>query len=392
MDPRTLDLAAEFCSLVGSPDLLTYLGAQASDEAATVRAKLKKRRKYMQGMQGNPKYKKEALFLIKHFGALNDVLGDVDAYLADTRRRAESEHLPVLEMTVRGVLAGGGLTPEQEQFLRHNAMQLGISEATFEDILRKLAKEAGVPLVGGLPTPPPAPTRGQATDLYAILGVDAGATASDIALAYQQKRTESEVSGEATPDYIRKLDIARKVLTNEAARHQYDLTAARTGPPARAREVAPPMPASSRAATAPPVRRVSQPDRPSSMASRLEILGEPIRILKVSGGTATAVIRIRNGGEGAMSGKAEADVPWMRVQPTDLDPEAVEQDLHIEVDAADIPDNATTAVVTILTEKGERARVVFEVQRRSLAPVVIGVGVLVVVALAVGAGLMLQFL
>jgi len=388
MDPRTLDLAAEFCTLVGSPDLLTYLGAQAGDDPVSVRAKLKKRRKYMQGMQGNPKYKKEALFLIKHFGALNDALGNLEAYLEDTRRRSESEHLPVLEMTVRGVLAGGGLTPEQEQFLRHNAIQLGISEQTFEEILRRMAKEAGVPLVGGLPTPPPAPMRGQATDLYAILGVDQGATASDIAVAYQQRRTEAEVSGGATPDFIRKLDIARKVLTNEAARQQYDLTAARTGPPARAREVVPPT---SRAATAPPVQRSVEPAVTANL-SRLEILGEPVRLLKIGGaGQAEASITIRNGGEGLMAGTAEADVPWMRVSPQRLDPEAVEQELTIRVAADAVPDNATTAVVTIVTDKGERARVVFEVQRSNLGPILVGGVVAGAVVLAIAAGLYLQF-
>jgi len=389
MDPRTLDLAAEFCSLVGSPDLVAYLGADPSDDPASVRAKLKKRRKYMQGMQGNPKYKKEALFLIKHFGALNDALGDLPTYLADTRQRSESEHLPVLEMTIRGVLAGGGLSREQEQFLRHNAVQLGVSEATFEEILRRLAREAGVPLVGGLPTPPPAPVRGQATDLYAILGVDQGATESDIAVAYQQKRTEAEVSGKATPDVIRKLDIARKVLTNEAARQQYDLTAARTGPPARSREVVPPT---SRAATAPPVRRTTNPPPSSAGASRLEILGEPVRLLTVSGtGQVAATVTIRNGGEGPMAGRVEADVPWMRVEPAELDPDAVEQDIRVVLAASEIPDNATTAVVTIVTRKGERARVVFEVQRSNLWPLIIGLVVASVVALAAAAGLYLQF-
>jgi hypothetical protein len=397
MNPRNLDLAAEFCSLVGAPDLLSYLGVEADADEASARSKLKKRRKYMQGMQGNPKYKQEALFLIKHFAALNEVLGDLPAYRAEARRRSESEHLPVLEMTVRGVLAGGGLTEEQEEFLRHNAIALGVSERTYEEILRRLAKEAGVPLVGGLPTPPPVPERGEARDLYQLLRIPPSASPSEVAEAYQQRRTEAEVSGKASPELIRKLDIAKKVLTNAAARQQYDLTAARTGPPARTREVVPPS-GPQYAATAPPVRRRGSHDPESlppgqrSLSSRLEVLGEPVRSVSVGGGPHTAEpIRLRNGGSGPMMGKVSADVPWVELSPTTLDPDAEEQQIEVTIDGSAVPEAAvSTAVVTIVTEKGERARVVLEVQRSSRGPLIIGAIVVAVLLAAAAVGLALQ--
>src|SRR5690606_1765364 len=121
-----------------------YLGVPEDTASGEARQKLKARRKYMQGMQGNPKYKQEALYLIKHFAALDAVLSDPAAYLTDARRRAESVHLPILEMTVRGVLAGGNLTAEQEEYLRRNAVELGVSEPTFDALLDRLTREMGV--------------------------------------------------------------------------------------------------------------------------------------------------------------------------------------------------------------------------------------------------------
>jgi len=387
MDPRSYELAAEFCSLVGTGSLLEYLEIDASTSAEDARSKLKKRRKYMQGMQGNPKYKQEALFLIKHFGPLNEALGDIPAYAKQVQRETESEHLPVIEMTIRGVLAAGGLNQDQRDFLAHNARQLGISEATFEELLRRLAKEAGVPLQGGLPTPMPPP--GRVTDLYAILGVDNTASVQQIEDAYMARR--ATIPGDQA-ERLRKLDIARKVLSNEAARVQYDQTAARTGPPARTREHLPPAPS----ATAPPVRPRSEgPPRPSGGAveeSRLEILGDPVRMLPTQGRGSEQLIRIRNGGTGTMPGKALADVPWLQVEPKELDPHAAEQDVMVRVLSEQVPDGASTAVVTILTERGERARVVFEVQHRSNSQLLIGALVLGVLAIAAGIGIALQFL
>jgi len=387
MDPRSYELAGEFCSLVRAPSLLTYLEVDDSTSSEDARAKLKKRRKYMQGMQGNPKYKQEALFLIKHFGPLNEALGDIAAYTKHVQRQAESEHLPVIEMTIRGVLAAGGLNQEQRDFLQHNAEQLGMSEATFDETLRRLAREAGVPLQGGLPTPLPAP--GRSTDLYAILGVDNGATVQQIDDAYAERR--AMVPGDQA-EQLRKLDIARKVLSNEAARSQYDQTAARTGPPARTREHLPTVPS----ATAPPVRpRTDLPPSPAGGAvqeSRLEILGDPVRILPTSGRGSEQLIRIRNGGVGPMPGKALADVPWLQVEPRELDPHAAEQDVMVRVLSDQVPEGASTAVATILTDRGERARVVFEVQHKSNSNLLIGAFVLGVLAIAAGIGIALQFL
>ena len=145
MEPRDLEATAEFCRIVGASNLVVYLGLDSQAEPETLRAKLRARRKFMQGMQANPKYKREALFLIRHFSNLQTVLQDVPAYLADAARRAESVHLPVLEMTIRNALLDGPLTPDREAYLLRNAVELGVSEATFRDLVERAALSLGPP-------------------------------------------------------------------------------------------------------------------------------------------------------------------------------------------------------------------------------------------------------
>ncbi len=139
MDANPFDVADEFCRLVQTPSLLDYLGVGPDGSSADALEKLKARRKHMQGMQSNPKYKKEALFLIKNFGALSDVLVDLRVYQDDISRRAESGNLHILELTLRGMVAGSKrITRDQEQFLRKNAKELRISEAAYTRLLKRL--------------------------------------------------------------------------------------------------------------------------------------------------------------------------------------------------------------------------------------------------------------
>ncbi|HHO51575.1 MAG TPA: hypothetical protein ENK18_12050 [Deltaproteobacteria bacterium] len=366
MELRDLDNAAAFCELVGAPHLLTYLGLTEEVDPAEARAKLKSRRKFMQGMQANPKYRREALFLIKHFSSLSTVLEDGPAYLRDVRRRTESEHLPVLEMTVRGVLAGGGLGAQQEAYLRHNALSLGVSEETFREVLERIADEMQISLEGD-----PLSHAPSSQDLYKLLGVDPRATPVEVVDAYGHRIAELQPGD---PERER-LALAKEVLSNEESRRHYDLTTARTGPPARTRETV----------------RPTQPrlEAPGGV-SRLELLGDPVRTLSLRADPAEATIQLRNGGTGSMGGRAEADVPWLIVTPDQLDPSAAEQQILVRLDRGALTDEATAGVVTIETERGERASVVFELQRGPTAGNVIGLLAFMLLIFLFVAGLVLQ--
>lgn len=371
MRPEDLELAAEFCKMVGVPDLLTYLGLDEQTDPTEIRVQLKARRKFMQGMQSNPKYKREALFLIKNFSSLNEVLADLPAYLGDAHRRAESEHLPVIEMTVRGVLAGGSVSEDQLDYLRRNATELGVSEATFTELLDRVGGEFGIKFNEGQADSSSPISAGSASgspplDLYQLLGVSNTANEDDVRIAYHRRLDELDAlrNKSEQESMRRRIEIARKVLENEAARRHYDLTAARTGPPARAREFRP-----DQAATTPPVR-----DRAFNSGAgvvrtgpaRLEILGDPVRTIRPG---QTASIVIRNGGEGPMNGTITSDVRWLKVHPTQLNPSAHEQTISVQLlrgtsgVGTELPSASTTASVTIETERGERARINFEIRK-----------------------------
>jgi hypothetical protein len=392
MQVDDLELAAEFCKLVGAPNLLAYL---ALDESATpdeARARLKARRKFMQGMQGNPKYKREALFLIRHFSNLNDVLGDLTAYAADARRRAESVHLPVIEMTVRGVI-GAGVVPTEEQiaYLRRNALELGVSETSFREIVARVAGEVGVVLptilVTGEPTPVPAPARtpvpvDDGRDLYTILGLSPDAEDDDVRVAYFRKMEELEDSNDrAGREALRqKYEHARKALANETARKGYDPRVPRGPQQLRQDQIA----------TAPPVRERTA--APGARPPRLEILGDPVRTIYLGAGPSIRQIEIRNGGDGQMAGSVVPEVRWLSVDPVRLDPKRQKQTITVWLDRKNVPEGATSAGVVITTERGEKARVVFELRKGPPAWVVAALAVVVLLGAALVAGLFVMAL
>jgi hypothetical protein len=139
-----LDVATAFCKLVQTDDLFDYLGLAKSASSEESKAALTKKRKYMQGMQGNPKFKDSARFLIKNYRALERVLDDPDAHLAAAQRAREAAKLPMLEFALSGVLSDGTLSAEEERWLRTAAVDLGISLETYEQVLAERAADAQI--------------------------------------------------------------------------------------------------------------------------------------------------------------------------------------------------------------------------------------------------------
>ena len=81
MDRREVEEIEAFLSQVGQPSLLAYYSLAATSTEAEKEAAIKKRRAWAQGQQANPKYKSEAMFLIKNNGLVRRVLvDDFDAY------------------------------------------------------------------------------------------------------------------------------------------------------------------------------------------------------------------------------------------------------------------------------------------------------------------------
>lgn len=157
MDRDVLSAAADFCRLVDAPDLLSWLGVDKSAPAAEVKAALERQRKRMQGMQGNPKYKEAANFLIKNYRRLEEAVADPAAYLEAVVDLHGTSQLPLLVLAIDGVLADGVLTAAEADFVRDQALRLGISAELFDRVLRERCASKGVslPEVPGAPAVPP---------------------------------------------------------------------------------------------------------------------------------------------------------------------------------------------------------------------------------------------
>lgn len=171
MDARTLDIAAEFCRIVDAADLLEYLGIEKTSSPAEARDALARKRKYLQGMQSNPKFKDSALFLIKHYKVLEDLLDLPAIHLEHMRQRREAAQLPIIELALDAMLATGHPTPEAERIIRSRALELDISLEKYEAILRERAQKIAVQLPAQ-----PAPAAQRAGAVAAGVGEASSAT------------------------------------------------------------------------------------------------------------------------------------------------------------------------------------------------------------------------
>lgn len=144
LEPGDLEAAAEFCRLVQTADLFEYLGLSPETPPEAAKEALARKRRHMQGMQGNPKFKESATFLIKNFRRLERVLEDPPAHVEASRRAREDERIPMLELALQGILADGVVTTEEEAFLRKAALELGISEERYERVLGERLRAAEI--------------------------------------------------------------------------------------------------------------------------------------------------------------------------------------------------------------------------------------------------------
>jgi hypothetical protein len=370
MDARLLEHAAEFCKLVAKADLLEYLGLTPQSNPEEVREALARRRRYMQGMQSNPKYATEARAFIKTFGDFQTLLQDPAAYASAAARRRESTHLPVLELTIRSALRGGPPSPEQIEFLRRNASELGVGDETFVDVLDRLSRDAGVSVRDLLEPPPPTsrpparrlpsgPNPAETTernalgsiDHYRMLGVARDATDATIVETYQQRAQAARERGDSV--VLARLDTAFRVIGDPNLRRTYDLSRTTTGPPARDRDNTDPRAGAGPSSTAPPVRpRGLAPRRPDE-PGRLGFTGAPIRAVR--GKTPISVaIGVLGDPDDPSPPQLVADQPWVTIDTPPVGARR-EQPVNLRVDLPAVPERHGRAQLVLSNDRGEQA-------------------------------------
>jgi hypothetical protein len=387
MTPRQLDLAHQFCERVGKADLLDYLDLSADASSDEARAALKARRKKMQGMQSNAKFQDEARELIKKYSALEAVLVDPQEHVRDMARRREADKLPILEMTIKGVLAGGAPSPEQEAYLRKNALELGVSESAFDTLLAKLKAEAGTP-----PTPertdevPTVPPRSRSGSPAPVSRLPAGPPASPSRSARSRSKGPPDLGrlgavvaeGEpptpssrlvkrtpASPSRPSPPVTPRPVPRRPEAHTDVVLTDAATAPPVRRRTSGPEP--STEQPTAPRRRSPPSPAEEARLdgGDSLQLIGPPRVDVEVVGrNPARAWLQVRLLGELPLAADVTCEDAWLTAVPSHLDPSRSEHRIELTIDPDKMFGRVDTTAVHIHNRLGDKLVIPVEATRK----------------------------
>ncbi|MED5369979.1 MAG: hypothetical protein VX899_03110 [Myxococcota bacterium] len=231
MNSRDLEQIEAFLKLVGKPSLFAYYGVEPRAAAAEIEATVKKRRTWAQGQQANPKYRAEALWLIKNNALLRRVLlSDRKTYLTHVAQSQAQQGLKQLEPFMRGTLAGGVLTPEAEKAILDQGGRLGLRPEIVRAALDRLVQEVGARRHGEpaprreAPRPRPTPKSDSFKDYYALLGItpEADDKALEAAHKAQYRAARSRRDKQAVSALYADLDEAWRVLTDPVRRAAYD--------------------------------------------------------------------------------------------------------------------------------------------------------------------------
>jgi hypothetical protein len=123
-------------------------------------------------------------------------------------------------------------------------------------------------------------------------------------------------------------------------------------------------------------------------SARLELDGPEDLLLQVGRKARIHPLIVRKAGSGPLPGRVFVDREWVRVSPSRLDPDAESQVVQIEVLPQEMPRRKAVALVTVLSDDGQRRSVTLQAQRSNPLPWVAAAAALL--ALAAGLVLWLQ--
>ena len=425
MNERDYDEINRFLASVGRGTLFEYLDLSEDGSAGEAEQAIKARRTWAQSQQANPKYRVEALWIIKNQRVLRDALIDErESYLERVRSRDQERAIEVLSLFIRGTLAGGSLTRTGMAAILEQSRNLGLDEdvarARIEDLAREHGAAEAIEEVDR-----------DFVDHYAALEVSPSASAAEIDQAYRARyrwaRTLADTQ-RSRNEYAR-LDAALRDLRDPERRAAYDERyRAAKGVAAQAEPQAflppPPddlvsqnssgnsdphsdssLPGSARLVparteraetteppgTAPPVRNGGAPSAPDetgespaatvprpplrltgktlSLASpregtRLE-LDTPSQIQVAVGHRPTVLhIKAHQVGGGTVSGRVLADRDWVTVEPGRLEPGVTDHVITVRIHPERMQRPHGSSIITIVPSHGPRLSVTLDVGHR----------------------------
>ena len=221
MDRRELDEIDRFLALIGQATLLTYYGVQPATSVDDVDALIKKRRAWAQGQQSNPKFKSEALFVIKQNALLRKaLLEEPEEYRTHVNAGHVQRNLESLRLLINASLSAGAVQDGAEAAIRNQGRELGLPDVLVTQQIEAAMNAAGLRVApGSEPTPAPS-----LVDFYEALDTPAQSSAEQLEQAYRARyrwaRGLSDLTRSA--DMLNKLDQAWTVLRDPERRARYD--------------------------------------------------------------------------------------------------------------------------------------------------------------------------
>lgn len=420
MTPRDLEEIRRFLTSVGKATLFEYFGIATDAPDDDVQAAIKKRRSWSQGQQSNPKYRQEALWVIKNVSRCRRAMVDERLeYLAATRSASQQKELEVLDLFILGNLTDGVLSARGQRAIVEQGEAQGLPGHLVEERLETMLIEQGARREGD-------PTAGPFVDHYAVLAVHPDAPLNDLERAYRDRyhaarQLPDPREGERVYE---ELDAAWEVLRNPGTRARYDErrrdelgdepapTASPAPAPSRGLRLgggSPDEPSSTGlrlgddgSAPRPPAGvkagqtlglsgGQSRPSRPRR-GSRLDLDGPDTVHIKVGRAGGSTTLTVRKSGSSPMPGRVFVDRDWVTLDPPRLDADATEQLITVTVDPKGMARSKAVALVTFVTDDGQRRSVTVEAEKRNSTPLYIagavvmfgGAGVLAATQLDLG--------
>ena len=430
MDPQQLETLNTFLSQVARDNLFQYLGLrlEATDDEA--RAAIKKRRSWAQGQQSNPKYRSEAIWVIKNISLIKQILlEERTTYVQQLRLEKHRSALRTLSVYILGAMAGGVLSNLAEKAIRERGVKLGLPETLINQQIERLLKDQNAHREGegeGTPgdesgiedspvdlfdpetdpeepiKPPPEPVANldRFVDHYAVLGVEPEASTEQIEGAYRNRYRQAgrlDSPSRARMLYT-ELDAAWHHLRDPLRRTKYDRLRRHVKQGGDFKSPPPDTdfgdPYTSEAedfitSEAPRLpdglaQRTYQPGSGQGRVPKLEIDGPEELRLSVGRSPKKITLTVRNTGNGSMSGRIHADRPWVSSSPARLAPLLKEQVIELTIDPGEMSRQRGQCRVTVSTRTGGNRSVMLQVQRSGrILPYIIGGVTLVGAAVAI---------
>ncbi len=394
MNEQDLKAIEQFLATRETADLFEYFNVARTVDPTEAEAVVRARRSWAQGQQANPKFRQEAIWIIKNVALCKRAIGDEkDDYLRYLNEKAQAEALATLSTYLDGAVFDGQLTLEREEGAVAKGIGLKLSDDVIEEFIERYLVEHEVYRVDS----------GPLVNYYTEIGVPKDSPADTLAPMLERLLVEAKALGPRGASRRRTIRMARRVLLDRERRREYDNALEVESPPdsglpvfgspnehepqlepqytkalnirtaegtqdsdslgASTLSLRDPPPPPDHISKTLPYKSGENAVRSPRAPIQLVIDGERERSVRVGRGPATVELVVRNEGDGRMHGKVVVDRPWMSVIPDRLDPDRTEQTITVTIDPTQLTRSRAVAMVTIIPERGGSRYVTITAER-----------------------------